>query len=452
MSGLLNLRQAARDIFASALDSVDAGKAVKRAVHLTGSRCALANTTINLNSPGLKLYVIAAGKAAVSMAASLNDLLGAWIAGGVVSGPVPVPRAGGSFLDSNRWQFFAGGHPLPNQQSLDAAKACFDLLAEADRARGVVIFLISGGGSAMLEWPADDQITLADLIEGNRLLVNCGASIAEINAIRRAISAVKGGGLAARSPQTTQISLIISDTNSGDEASVASGLTIEPQLGAPNPQAVLTKYQTLADLPASILKTITSGGSLSRTSRSTKQSRNHFVLLDNRSALEAADREARRLGFISEVASDLVELNIEEGCSVLLSRLSELRAKNAASNQPVCLISGGEFLCPVRGHGVGGRNAETVLRCAIELDQASPKLLQGKTPRFPVPAQMELTVTVRPQALSLTMLLRRARLLGLDGQAFLDQSDAFVSSSGSETQLRRARPAPTCDVRILLAS
>jgi hydroxypyruvate reductase len=453
VSGLLSLRQAARDILASALDSVDAGKAVKGAVQLYGSRCTLANTTVNLNSPDQKLYVIAAGKAALSMAASLNELLGDWIIGGVVSGPVAEPRAGGSFLDSHRWQFFAGGHPFPNQHSLDAAKACFDLLAEADKERGVVVFLVSGGGSAMLEWPVADQISLADLIEGNRLLVTCGASITEINAVRRAISAVKGGGLAARAPNTTQISLIISDTNSGDEASVASGLTIEPPLGAPNPQAVFARYQMLADLPASIIKAITSGASLSRTSRSTKQARNHLVLLDNRCALAAADREARRLGLISEVAFDLVELNIEEGCSVLLSRLSELRAKNAGSNQPVCLISGGEFLCPVRGNGVGGRNAETVLRCAIEIDR------QGRN----LPDEREIVIlsagtdgidgnSPAAGAIADRSTLRRARALGLDAGSFLNDSDAFsffdrlgdaIVTGATGTNVR--------DVRILLA-
>jgi len=454
VSEVLNLRQAARDILASALESVDAGKAVKEAVQLQDSRCTLANTTVNLNSPDSKLYVIAAGKAALSMAASLNDLLGDWIIGGVVSGPVPEPGAGGSFLDSHRWQFFAGGHPLPNQPSLDAAKACFDLLADADRARGVVVFLVSGGGSAMLESPADDQISLADLIEGNRLLVTCGAGITEINAVRRAISAVKGGRLAARAPNTTQISLIISDTNAGDEASVASGPTIEPPLHAPEPQAVLARYQTLADLPDSVLKAITSAAPLSRASPSTKQSRNHVVLLDNRCALEAADREARRLGFISEVAFDLVELNIEEGCHALLSRLSALRAKSAGPGQPVCLISGGEFLCPVRGNGVGGRNAETVLRCAIKIDRQSRNLSDERETLI-LSAGTDGIDGNSPAAGAIAdrSTLRRARSLGLDAGSFLNNSDAFSFFDRlGDTIVTGATGTNVRDVRILLSS
>ena len=133
----------------------------------------------------------------------------------------------------SRWRVFAGGHPLPNQESLDAAQAAFDLLRRADEEHALVVFLISGGGSAMIEWPRDERITLADLREANRQLVSCGASITEINAVRRAFSAVKGGKLGALAPNADQITLIISDTNPGDEASVASGPTLPPPANSP---------------------------------------------------------------------------------------------------------------------------------------------------------------------------------------------------------------------------
>jgi glycerate-2-kinase len=225
-------------------------------------------------------------------------------------------------------------------------------------------------------------------------------------------------------------------------------------LHAPNPQEVLANYPTLADLPDSIVKAITSAAALSRASPSTKQSRNHVVLLDNRCALEAADREARRLGFISEVASDLVELNIEEGCRLLLSRLSELRARNAGSNQPVCLISGGEFLCPVRGNGVGGRNAETVLRCAIEIDRQSRNL----------PDEKEIVIlsagtdgidgnSPAAGAIADRTTLRRARSFGLDGERFLNGSDSFSFFDRlGDTIITGTTGTNVRDVRILLSS
>src|SRR5207248_4110180 len=112
---------------------------------------------------------------------------------------------------SSRWQRFEGGHPEPNDQSLATASAAFDLLDRANEVRAVVIFLISGGGSAMIEWPISDDVSLADLRAANKVLVNCGALIAEINSVRRAFSAVKGGRLAARAPNCDQVTLIISD-------------------------------------------------------------------------------------------------------------------------------------------------------------------------------------------------------------------------------------------------
>ena len=114
----------------------------------------------------------------------------------------------------------SGGHPLPNEDSLAAAQAAFELLDRANAEEAMVIFLISGGGSAMIEWPASDDISLADLRAANQILVSCGASITEVNAVRRAFSAVKGGALTRRAPRARMFTLIVSDTNPRDEASV----------------------------------------------------------------------------------------------------------------------------------------------------------------------------------------------------------------------------------------
>src|SRR5206468_2824388 len=129
--------------------------------------------------------------------------------------------------------FFYGGHPEPNEQSFAAARACFDLLSRANEEKAAVIFLISGGGSAMIEYPVSDAVTLADLRVANRLLVSCGASISEINAVRRAFSGIKGGRLAARAPSCDQITLIVSDVPPGEERNVASGPSLEPPNNSP---------------------------------------------------------------------------------------------------------------------------------------------------------------------------------------------------------------------------
>src|SRR5262245_52094023 len=152
------------------------------------------------------------------MALGLDDALDDKLSAGVIVST--------SLHHSTRWQSFIGGHPLPNETSLASARAAFALLDRANNEQATVLFLISGGGSAMIEWPISDDISLDDLRSANQNLVSCGASIAEINSVRRAFSAVKGAGLARRAPCAQMFTFIVSDTNSGDEANVASGPTL----------------------------------------------------------------------------------------------------------------------------------------------------------------------------------------------------------------------------------
>jgi glycerate 2-kinase len=309
------------------------------------------------------VFSIAVGKAAAAMARGVDDLLGARLARGVISAP-PLTQP-----LSPQWEIFEGGHPLPNEASLAAAEAAFNLLDWADGVRGVVLFLVSGGGSAMMEWPISPSISLDDLRRTNELLVGSGARINEINAVRRAFSAVKGGRLAQRAPNARIVSLIVSDTNPGDEANVASGPSV-----------------------------LESGSSSKYPYR---------VLLDNGTALEAAHRRAMELGFKPVIAPDICEQAVQEGCDLLLS----------SSENTDCLISGGEFSCPVRGNGIGGRNLETVLRCAMRLEHgvilsAGTDGIDGNSPAAGAIAD-ETTIT-------------RARNLGLDPGDFFARSDSYT--------------------------
>ena len=344
----------AREIFLSALRAVDARAATRRAVSLDNSLMRVGNTTIDI--AGRPVFLVAIGKAASAMTAGLMEVLGDRISNGIVCGPVD----GGV---GQPWPTFAGGHPFPGEGSIAAAHATIRLLTDAEE-NAVVIFLISGGGSAMFELPVDDSITLDDLREANRQLIQCGASIAEVNAVRRAFSAVKGGKLATQAPHADQITLIVSDTNAGDVTSVASGPTIEPNASNPDVREVVRRYGLAGSLPPSILKTIEAEV---EPCAPTTGLRAHYVLLDNRTALDAAAAEARSRGFAVEIASDINEQEIGAGCGLLVSRAETLW--NEHGGKPVCVISGGEFSCPVQGKGVGGRNLETVLRCAMKLNE-----------------------------------------------------------------------------------
>ena len=392
MPELTELHRYARAIFAHALSSVDPRKAVRQSIASAG-----------LASP---VYAIAIGKAAKSMALGLADELGDNLVAGVISAP--------ELLVAKGWQSFIGGHPLPNEASLEAARAAFQLLGRADTERARVVFLISGGGSAMCEWAISDDISLSDLRRANQVLVTCGAHIAEVNAVRRAFSAVKGGALARRVTQAPILTLIVSDTNRGDEASVASGPSVPPPADAPHATDVVERYRLEHLLPQTILRAV------QRTSSpNSSHAGSHVVLSDNSTAVDAACNKAFELGFTCATAAETAELPIAEGCELLLSKLL-----SNESDQSSCLISGGEFACPVRGDGRGGRNLETVLRCAILLDQ---NLQQNSRHYVILSAGTDGIDGNSPAAGSIAdeTTLERARHLGLDANDFLARSDSY---------------------------
>jgi glycerate 2-kinase len=465
---LPDLHRAAREIFMEALKRVDAGMAVRRAVRWDGSRLLnIVNTTFELADARDPFYVIAAGKAALAMAAGLNEVLGDKLAAGVVTGSLSSQRKGSAVSEAvaersfdERWQVFAGGHPLPNEESLRAAQASFELLRRAEDERARVIFLISGGGSAMIEWPLNEQTTLEELRAANRALVSCGASISEINAVRRAFSAVKGGGLAARAPHADQVTLIVSDTGLGEEGAVASGPTFQLPPDEQNAAEVVARYRLSSRLPASILRAIDQPHAAAAAESPSHVLRQHYVLLDNRDAIEAAAEAARWRGFNVEIARDLREQPVAEGSAELLSRLLDLRsrAEGGGERRVACLISGGEFACPVKGDGIGGRNAETALRWAIEMDAGSARADSRRSSTAHTVALSAGTDGIDGNspaagALSDETTLQRARGLRLDAQDFLDRSDAYTFFK-TLNDVMETGPTGTNvrDLRIMLAS
>ena len=399
------LRTAAHDIFQHALHAVDARAAVRNVVTIDGSTLHVATDEFSVGER--PIYLIGAGKAALSMALGLNDVLGKQIARAVIS----ATNTGNSeSLPSNHTLFY-GGHPLPNHESLLAAEAAFELLTEANQKKGFVVFLISGGGSAMIEWPISKDITLEDLREANRQLITCGATIDEINTVRRSFSAIKGGKLAALTNQHSIVTLIISDTNRGSDDAVASGPTLSPSHTAPNSEHVVEKYSLTSTLPPSVLAAL-------RRHTPTQVTNSPFhVLLDNQSAMEAAAERAAALGFSAAIACDINEQPIDDGSNLFLTRAASLR------NKPNCLISGGEFSCRVRGNGRGGRNLETVLRCAVKLDedQRSNNTVVLSAGTDGIDGSSFAAGAIADQ-----MTITRARELEMDPNDFLARSDSHA--------------------------
>jgi glycerate 2-kinase len=443
MPNLTQLRLAAREILNEALLGVDPGAAVRHAVRIDGAHLNACDTVIDL-SIQQPIYSVAIGKAAFAMASALDEILGEKLIAGVLSSNASPGTAG-----LPRWLVFPGGHPEPDEQSTLAAFACGDLLKRADKERALLVFLVSGGGSAMIEWPINEEITLADLQTAHRTLVNCGASIGEINAVRRAFSFVKGGRLAAQAPDCGQITLITSDVPPGEERNVASGPTLSPPTNAPDAREVIDRYDLRWELPETILRAIDTESAGPGPDDSTSL-RKHFVVLDNRNALAAAAEGTRRRGFVTEIADDISDQPIAAGCSALLQRLDQLRehARGEPSTTTACLISGGEFACPVRGDGTGGRNLETALRLAMSAGQSN------SAPFVALCAGTDGIDGNSPAAGALvdSTTIARARAIGLDPEDFLNRSDAYsffvalgdvIATGPTGTNVR--------DIRILLS-
>jgi hydroxypyruvate reductase len=447
---LPGLHRDAREIFHQALRSVDAGEAVRRAVRLENTRLKLVETTLEQPSQGRGIYAVAIGKAALPMAAALGEILGERLTAGVLAAPGAEPSQQTSLSDC--WRVFEGGHPLPNRASLEAGLAALALLDQAEQSRAPVVFLISGGGSALMEWPRSDETTLDELREAHRALVSCGASIAEINSVRRALSAVKGGGLSRRAPHCDQVTLIISDTNPGEEAIVASGPTFETTTDAAAPSRVVDRYHLRETLPESVLSAIRRAHEKAYEPQGSGL-RDHYVLLENSDALASAEGAARRLGYAVEIAYEVVEQPVAEGCPLLLSKLLDLSRRARGDGRGVCLISGGEFACPVRGRGVGGRNGETALRWAIELGALSkaghefPRAVALSAGTDGVDGNSPAAGAVCDETTT-----GRARRLALDPGRFLEESDAhtFFQALG-DAIITGPTGTNVRDLRIMLA-
>lgn len=442
----------AREVFDEALTAADARRAVLGAVEFDGERLRVGGEWFGSGGRGLKIFSVALGKAAASMASAFDERLGGALVGGVLSAPASRRAL------SERWRVFEGGHPLPNEASFEAARAAFSLLKTADDSSALVVFLVSGGGSAMLELPRDPRLTLEDVREANRALVSCGAPIAEVNAVRRALSAVKGGGLAARAPRASQATLVVSDVAAGRAYDVASGPTLEPPQDSTPVKEIIERYDLASRLPAAVTRALEESDA-PNVSHTPRGARSYFeVLIDNERACEAAAGAARARGFAVEYARDLVEQSVEEGAAALVSRLRELYARErAAGARRVCLVSGGEFSCPVRGDGTGGRSAETALRVAFEFVRTGRGFETAGGEPANVVALCAGTDGIDGNspaagALADATTLSRARALGLDARKFLDESDAYTFFSRLGDALVTGPTGTNVrDVRILMA-
>jgi glycerate 2-kinase len=356
-----------------------------------------------------RIYAVAVGKAALPMLDRLQAHLPHPLTGGVCCAPLlPEERING--ID-----YFTGGHPLPNQDSFASACRAMNLLRETG-SRDFVFFLISGGGSAMFELPLDPNISLEETRVLYQALVGSGATIAEINAVRKHFSAVKGGRLAAAAPRAAKLSLLVSDVAPRFLDALASGPTLPDSSTVAECREILSRY-CLYERFTPALRAFFADPELPETPQ--LPTGPVETLLSSDDLLHAAQAHAQTLGYEVVIDNTCDDWDYADATRYLLDRFEQLRPQHAK----LCLLSGGEVTVRLgRQHGAGGRNQQFALACAVELAepaQAHPMVvlsagsdgIDGNSPA--AGAVADTTTVVRGQA------------LGIDAESALARFDAY---------------------------
>lgn len=429
------MRAKAREIFLVALAQASIEKGFARHVSCERGVLRVREDLYDLHSYS-RVLAVSIGKAGHTLAEALVGHMGSNAVEGIVASPVePAAQVRG-------FRYFQGGHPTPNAESIRAASAILKLL-EAQTAATLVIFLLSGGGSSIVEKPMDNEMSLDDLIATYRALVLSGAPIGEINAIRKHLSAVKGGRLAQAAFPAQQISLLVSDVPDSMPDALASGPTMPDSTSAEDCYRIAQKYGLVEQFPGST-RELFERRALEETPKSDDQAfyrSRWWPILSNQTAIEEASVMAERSGFVVHVDNSCDDQDYAQAAEYLLGRLRELRKDFGR----VCLLSGGEVTVKVTNGGVGGRNQQFALACAEKIAGENITVLSAGTDGIdgnsPAAGAVVDGSTVE-----------RARTQGLDVAAALRKFDAnpLFKSMGDEIET-----GPTGnnlrDLRILLA-
>ena len=346
----------ARSIFRLTLDQASIANAFGHHVNCERGILRAGEDLYDLHSYS-GVLVVSLGKAAHAMAEALAGQVGNSLQGIVAASVEPTTQLRG-------FRYFRGGHPTPNEESIKSATAILRAL-EAQTASSLVVFLLSGGGSSIVEKPIDQEISLPELVATYSALVHSGAPIADINAIRKHVSAVKGGRLAKAAFPAQQVSLLVSDVPDNTPDALASGPTMPDSTSVEDCYRVVEKYDLLPEFPTSV-RELFERHALEETPKSDDpafQRARWWTVLSNQTAVEQASVAAERAGFFGHMDNSCDDWDYQKAADYLLNKLRELRKQCS----PVCLISGGEVTLKVTSPGVGGRNQQFALACAEKI-------------------------------------------------------------------------------------
>ncbi len=343
-------RQASvKKILSTALEAADPAQAVRSTLKLEKGLLKIREQSFPLEDIS-RLYLVAIGKAASAMASAASEILSDPLSGGIVVSKYPTEN------NLDHLSLHLAGHPVPNEHSSAAGEAILELLSQTNE-NDFLLFLISGGGSALITAPVDG-VSLADLQKLTALLLSSGARIDEINILRRALDRVKGGGLAQAAYPAQFASLLLSDVVDSPLETIASGPTVPNPTTNADALAILEKYDLLKQIPPPIL------AALKKTQKDAAKkdisTQNTYIIGSNRISAEAAKERAIQEGFKAHILTTSLQGEAaEKGNELALHLLT-------AKEQPLCLIVGGETTVSLGdSNGHGGRNQEMAL-AAVE--------------------------------------------------------------------------------------
>ena len=402
----------AREIFRQTLASIDIPGTMERKLLLEGKRLILPDASVDLSKIS-EVRVVAIGKAAHSMIAGLPCILPDGLPlRGVVSAPTKpaVARPG--------LRYFVGGHPVPNVEGCQAAEAILALLQGCTEGT-LALFLISGGGSALLELPLDPTLSLEDVQAVFRALVTCGAPIDAMNTVRKHLSAVKGGRLAVAAGPAQKITIAVTDVPVGSESALASGPTLPDPTTIADVSHILEQYDLRRQFPPTLLRWLDAGNMPETPKASHPAFRNaHFLLLLGMDDLfHAAHHVVEAHGYLTCCDNSTDDWPLQKAVDSLLVQLADWQRENAG--QRVAIIADGEVSSPVTGDGIGGRNSAFVLACVERIAGGNTTVLSAGTDGIDGNSPAA-------GAIADGQTLARARSMGMDPADFFRRSDAYT--------------------------
>ena len=409
------MRKDAERIYYAGIQAVDPEKAIYTFCQRQGNDLIVNQVRYDLTRFN-RIIIVGAGKASAKMAAAIETILG----GEKTSGIVVVKYDHTYPIKSVK--LIEAGHPIPDEQGMNGASSICQLLKSCEKT-DLVIYVLSGGGSALLVLPALN-ISLKDKQDTVQLILSCGASIKEMNTIRKHISLVKGGQLARYATPATQISLILSDVVGDDLDVISSGPTVPDNSTFQDCLKIIRKYHLENKLPNSVIDHLQQGvsGKIPETSKKDDDGfKNHQVkiIASNIQAIIAAQTKAKQLGYQPIVLSSMIEGDTTESALFHAAIIKEIIRTGYPIHSPACILSGGETTVRITGSGKGGRNQEFALAIAPEISGEHPVVvLSGGTDGTDGP-------TDAAGAYSDHLTYTKAIALGLDPSQYLKNNDSY---------------------------